>query len=289
MCSLLAGLRRQAAVAISQELSKLSCCSAGPSTWISQVRRRSSLLSSRLEEKPFSEMEMSYIKQGEEALQKSLSILGDQEGWKTETVVDNGDKVLSKVLPDVGKVFRLEVVVDQPLDAVYSELVDNMEQMGDWNPSVKEVKVGGTGCSWGQQNPAWSAMLFDTHSHCSVCCYKSQRTAACCSRHRDFLTRSFREVRHADNHTLGIKACSQPADFFAVNPSCRCLNCSDPPEGWEGHPDNPRDSSCCTWEHRWAAGLCECEVLPAPRLHLCAGRDVHQAWSHARAAGIYQS
>ncbi|XP_072702321.1 steroidogenic acute regulatory protein, mitochondrial isoform X5 [Ciconia boyciana] len=135
------GLRRQAAVAISQELSKLACRGTGPSTWINQVRRRSSLLSSRLEEKPFSEMEMSYIKQGEEALQKSLSILGDQDGWKTETVVDNGDKVLSKVLPDVGKVFRLEVVVDQPLDAVYSELVDNMEQMGDWNPNVQEVKI----------------------------------------------------------------------------------------------------------------------------------------------------
>lgn len=45
MCSLPSGLRRQAAVAISQELSKLSCRSAGPSTWISQVRRRSSLLS----------------------------------------------------------------------------------------------------------------------------------------------------------------------------------------------------------------------------------------------------
>lgn len=50
--------------------------------------------------------------------------------------------MLSKVLPDVGKVFRLEVVVDQPLDTVYSELVDNMEQMGDWNPNVKEVRVG---------------------------------------------------------------------------------------------------------------------------------------------------
>ncbi|XP_075379942.1 steroidogenic acute regulatory protein, mitochondrial isoform X4 [Mycteria americana] len=135
------GLRRQAAVAISQELSKLACRGTGPSTWINQVRRRSSLLSSRLEEKPFSEMEISYIKQGEEALQKSLSILGDQDGWKTETVVDNGDKVLSKVLPDVGKVFRLEVVVDQPLDAVYSELVDNMEQMGDWNPNVQEIKI----------------------------------------------------------------------------------------------------------------------------------------------------
>ncbi|NWW71462.1 STAR protein, partial [Climacteris rufus] len=137
----MSGLRRQAAVAISQELSRLACRSPGPSTWIHQVRRRSSLLSSRLEEKPFSEMEMSYIKQGEEALQKSLRILEDQDDWKTETVAGNGDKVLSKVLPDVGKVFRLEVVVDQPLDVVYGELVDNMEQMGDWNPNVKEVKI----------------------------------------------------------------------------------------------------------------------------------------------------
>jgi len=78
--------------------------------------------------------------------------------------------VLSKVLPDVGKVFRLEVVVDQPLDAVYSELVDNMEQMGDWNPSVKEVKVGAAGCPWGQQDPAGPAVLPGSHSHCSVCC-----------------------------------------------------------------------------------------------------------------------
>ncbi|NXD16568.1 STAR protein, partial [Nothocercus nigrocapillus] len=135
------GLRRQAAVALGQELSKLSGRGAAPGAWIHQVRRRSSLLGSRLEEKPLGEVEMSYIKQGEEALQKSLSILSDRDGWKTETSVGNGDKVLSKVLPDVGKVFRLEVVVEQPLDAVYSELVDRMEQMGDWNPSVQEIKI----------------------------------------------------------------------------------------------------------------------------------------------------
>lgn len=57
--------------------------------------------------------------------------------------------MLSKVLPDVGKVFRLEVVVDQPLDTVYGELVDNMEQMGDWNPSVKEIKVAP---GWGSRS-----------------------------------------------------------------------------------------------------------------------------------------
>lgn len=29
---------------------------------------------------------MSYIKQGEEALKKSMSILGEQDGWKVEIV-----------------------------------------------------------------------------------------------------------------------------------------------------------------------------------------------------------
>ncbi|KAM6432436.1 steroidogenic acute regulatory protein, mitochondrial isoform 2-T2 [Liasis olivaceus] len=135
------GLKRQAAVAIVQELKKVAFSRPGPTQWINNVHRRSSLLGSRLEENPFSDMEMSYIKQGEEALQKSLNILGEKSGWKTEAVMGNGDKVLSKVLPDVGKVFQLEVVVDQPLDCVYDELVEKMEQMGDWNPNIKEIKI----------------------------------------------------------------------------------------------------------------------------------------------------
>ncbi|CAJ0964819.1 unnamed protein product [Ranitomeya imitator] len=135
------GLRRTAAVALSHELEKLALVGPGPSRWINQVRRRSSLLSSRLDEKPYNEVEMSYIKQGEEALKKSMSILGEQDGWKVEIVAENGDKVLSKVLPDIGKVFKLEAVVEKPLDNVYGELVDNMEKMGEWNPNVKEVKI----------------------------------------------------------------------------------------------------------------------------------------------------
>ncbi|XP_006000418.1 steroidogenic acute regulatory protein, mitochondrial [Latimeria chalumnae] len=133
------GLRRTATVAIAQELKKIA--GPGPSNWISQVCRRSSLLSSRIEEKPYSEAELSYVKQGEEALQKSISILSDQEGWKTEIVAENGDKVLSKVLPDIGKIFKLEVVLDQQTDNVYKELVNGMEDMGEWNPSVKQVKI----------------------------------------------------------------------------------------------------------------------------------------------------
>lgn len=49
--------------------------------------------------------------------------------------------MLSKVVPDVGKVFRLEVEVDQPMERLYEELVERMEAMGEWNPNVKEIKV----------------------------------------------------------------------------------------------------------------------------------------------------
>lgn len=56
----------------------------------------------------------------------------------------NGDKVLSKMIPDIGKVFKLEVVLEQHLHSLYEELVGNVEQMGDWNPHVKQVKVRGT-------------------------------------------------------------------------------------------------------------------------------------------------
>lgn len=54
----------------------------------------------------------------------------------------NGEKVMSKVLPGIGKVFKLEVTLEQQTGDLYDELVDNMEQMGEWNPNVKQVKVG---------------------------------------------------------------------------------------------------------------------------------------------------
>lgn len=44
-------------------------------------------------------------------------------------------------MPDIGKVFKLEVMLEQHPDSLYKELVGNMEQMGEWNPNVKQVKV----------------------------------------------------------------------------------------------------------------------------------------------------
>ncbi|XP_067268628.1 steroidogenic acute regulatory protein, mitochondrial [Pseudorasbora parva] len=133
------GLRKNAVMAIHHELNKLA--GPGPSAWINHIRRRSSLLSSRIAEETYSEAEQCYVQQGQEALQKSISILSDQDGWQTEIETVNGDKVMSKVLPDIGKVFKLEVMLEQQTDDLYEELVDNMEQMGEWNPNVKQVKI----------------------------------------------------------------------------------------------------------------------------------------------------
>lgn len=134
------GLRHQAVLAIGQELNWRALGDSSPG-WMGQVRRRSSLLGSQLEATLYSDQELSYIQQGEVAMQKALGILNNQEGWKKESQQENGDEVLSKMVPDVGKVFRLEVVVDQPMDRLYEELVDRMEAMGEWNPNVKEIKV----------------------------------------------------------------------------------------------------------------------------------------------------
>ncbi|XP_060262875.1 steroidogenic acute regulatory protein, mitochondrial isoform X1 [Ovis aries] len=135
------GLRQQAVLAIGQELNRRALGGPAPAAWIYQVRRRGSLLGSQLEDSLYSDQELAYIQQGEEAMQRALGILKDQEGWKKENRQANGDEVLSKVIPDVGKVFRLEVVVDQPMERLYEELVERMEAMGEWNPSVKEIKV----------------------------------------------------------------------------------------------------------------------------------------------------
>ncbi|GCB71046.1 hypothetical protein scyTo_0010915 [Scyliorhinus torazame] len=85
--------------------------------------------------------ELSYVKQGEEALQKALCILKQDTEWTTEIKTQNGDNVVSKVLPGTGKVFKLEAVLDATIEHVYNELYEKVDQMNLWNPSVKHIHV----------------------------------------------------------------------------------------------------------------------------------------------------
>ncbi|XP_078387163.1 steroidogenic acute regulatory protein, mitochondrial-like isoform X2 [Cetorhinus maximus] len=91
--------------------------------------------------KTFNAEELSYVKQGEEALQKALGILNQDAEWTTEIKMENGDNVVSKVLPGTGKVFKLEAVLDATMEHVYNELYEKVDQMSLWNPSVKHINV----------------------------------------------------------------------------------------------------------------------------------------------------
>uniref|UniRef100_A0A8C3IQ23 Steroidogenic acute regulatory protein, mitochondrial n=1 Tax=Chrysemys picta bellii TaxID=8478 RepID=A0A8C3IQ23_CHRPI len=89
----------------------------------------------------FSNMELSYVNQGEATLRRALGILQQQDGWQTETYQGKGELVLSAVLPRLGKVFRMETVLDVPVDQLYYELFEKLEQMSEWNPTLSRVKI----------------------------------------------------------------------------------------------------------------------------------------------------
>ncbi|XP_028943318.1 steroidogenic acute regulatory protein, mitochondrial [Antrostomus carolinensis] len=89
----------------------------------------------------FSSTDLSYITQGEAALQRALSILHQHTSWQAETMLDAEATVSSAALPGPGKVFRAEVVLAMPVAQLQQELFERVEQMPQWNPTLSQVKV----------------------------------------------------------------------------------------------------------------------------------------------------
>uniref|UniRef100_A0A8B9CXD6 Steroidogenic acute regulatory protein, mitochondrial n=1 Tax=Anser brachyrhynchus TaxID=132585 RepID=A0A8B9CXD6_9AVES len=89
----------------------------------------------------FSGTDLSYIHQGERALQRALSILQHPPSWQAEAVLDAGAAVSSAVLPGLGRVFRVEAVLAAPVGWLHRELFEELEQMPRWNPSLSRVEV----------------------------------------------------------------------------------------------------------------------------------------------------
>ncbi|OPJ84775.1 steroidogenic acute regulatory protein, mitochondrial [Patagioenas fasciata monilis] len=89
----------------------------------------------------FSSMDLSYIAQGERALQRALSILQQHTGWQAETMLDAGAAVSSTTVPGLGTVFRAELVLAMPVAWLQQELFERIEQMPQWIPTLGRVKV----------------------------------------------------------------------------------------------------------------------------------------------------
>ncbi|KAM7102951.1 steroidogenic acute regulatory protein, mitochondrial-like [Ciconia maguari] len=89
----------------------------------------------------FSSTDLSYITQGEMALQRALSILQQHTSWQAETMLDARAAMSSTTLPGLGKVFRAEVVLAVPVARLHQELFEKIEQMPQWNLTLSQVKV----------------------------------------------------------------------------------------------------------------------------------------------------
>ncbi|KAM4702932.1 steroidogenic acute regulatory protein, mitochondrial-like [Rhinophrynus dorsalis] len=85
--------------------------------------------------------ELHYLNQADDTLHNAMAMLAQQEGWKAEMRQANGDWILSKTFPKIGKVFRAEAVIDSPTDHIYTQLFEKLEQMGKWNPSISKVQI----------------------------------------------------------------------------------------------------------------------------------------------------
>ncbi|MGH0118172.1 UNVERIFIED_CONTAM: hypothetical protein FKN15_045319 [Acipenser sinensis] len=94
-----------------------------------------------IQSKEFKDEELLYVKQGKEALQMAVEILEQQGGWQTEISAENGDVVLSKILPGIGKVFKLEAVLNATPEELHNQLFAKVEEMNKWNPNIKQIKV----------------------------------------------------------------------------------------------------------------------------------------------------
>uniref|UniRef100_A0A3B1IP57 START domain-containing protein 1 n=1 Tax=Astyanax mexicanus TaxID=7994 RepID=A0A3B1IP57_ASTMX len=84
--------------------------------------------------------DLSYQHQGQQALQTALEIVQDAEGWRME-MSESGDTIYSKVLHGNRKVFRLEAELEASPEELYDILFVKVEEMHQWNPSIRHIKI----------------------------------------------------------------------------------------------------------------------------------------------------
>ncbi|XP_053547590.1 steroidogenic acute regulatory protein, mitochondrial-like [Bombina bombina] len=96
---------------------------------------------SRSDNFPLSSRASCYLNQAEDILHTSMATLHQKDGWQAEIHQENGDWILSKTVPRIGKVFRAEAIIDSPPEFIYTQLFEKLEEMDRWNPSISKVQI----------------------------------------------------------------------------------------------------------------------------------------------------
>ncbi|GFG33052.1 hypothetical protein Cfor_00058 [Coptotermes formosanus] len=84
--------------------------------------------------------DMKYRQEGQDVLEVSWRILNSPD-WKLEKETADGDRVYSKKMPVVGKVFKLTGIVGFPAHQLLHELFSKAENIPKWNPTILETRT----------------------------------------------------------------------------------------------------------------------------------------------------
>uniref|UniRef100_A0A8C2JY24 START domain-containing protein 1 n=1 Tax=Cyprinus carpio TaxID=7962 RepID=A0A8C2JY24_CYPCA len=130
------GLQRVALAVFGLEIAHLQSRGQMPLPALSPLKRTETELQMALADE-----DVFYLKQGEAALNEALKIVESEDGWELETAEKNGDVIYSKVLTGNRKVFRLEAELNASPEELHEILFFRVEEMHEWNPSVRRIKV----------------------------------------------------------------------------------------------------------------------------------------------------
>ncbi|GFV22806.1 steroidogenic acute regulatory protein, mitochondrial, partial [Trichonephila clavipes] len=104
-------------------------CPTNPNTW---YLSHPALLKKCLEKNNFKEL-------ADYAISESVRII-KSKGWKEETRIGE-DVIYSKTVPNIGKVFKYEGIVDIEAEKINNKLFYNVEKSTEWNNNIEKVDV----------------------------------------------------------------------------------------------------------------------------------------------------
>jgi hypothetical protein len=86
--------------------------------------------------------EQDYLGKAVSAWDQAWDILQQTEGWHKETAESDVSKgcVMSRKFDHLGKVFKLEGIINAPVDQVFEVLVPGVLDWPKWNPTILECK-----------------------------------------------------------------------------------------------------------------------------------------------------
>ncbi|CAH1773226.1 unnamed protein product [Owenia fusiformis] len=187
----------------------------------SRSNSRSSAISWQLGEE-----EQQYLKVAKEASDTAWRLYQATDGWKEENVKNDEEKIYTKVIPNIGKIFKSETIVDADAEKLFGLLWNGVEAETEWNPTVTEVQI---------------AQTIDDHT--DITYHVAAEAAGGMVSARDFVNLRTWRIKHGCIFSAG---CSVEHKDYPANP--KYVRGENGPGGWVFEPIDGQKGRCrFTW------------------------------------------